>query len=178
MDTHTENLLIFTRLAIFHNSSEAFMLFAWQCNPHCTQQRGKAWYRLFWHLLMIQNQWQNYKPRDVNVFCAVCAVCWPYRLPNVLMFSRAKRSCLSLPDTASFINPAFSWRPRKISTFWGNERQRNGEAGAFSVRWGFCADSYTPYFFLVGCELPQVWQAAGVMGDIWQMHISSLESFI
>lgn len=146
MDTHTENLLIFTRLAIFHNSSEAFMLFAWQCNPHCTQQRGKAWYRLFWHLLMIQNQWQNYKPRDVNVFCAVCAV---------LMFSRAKRSCLSLPDTASFINPAFSWRPRKISAFWGNERQRNGEAGAFSVRWGFCADRTLRLFFWLVVSCPR-----------------------
>lgn len=167
------------------NSSEAFMLLA-PYLAHSTEGKRNDMGFFFTaanDTKSVTQPWAQ-KCKSVVVLCTICcmlAIYW--RLPNLLMFSRAKRSCLSLPDTASFINPALSRRPRKISAFWGNESQRNGEAGAFSVRWGFCADSYTPSFFS-----GWLWAAPGVTGSWsnggrltdayfqpWKLHIKKID---
>lgn len=87
-----------------------------------------------------------------------------------------------------FCHVSSAWQQRaSLTQHWGRDPEKYphsreirvreiGEAGgSFSPLRIPCWQRHFVFLCLVGCELPQVWQAAGVMGDVWQMHISSLE---
>lgn len=74
--------------------------------------------------------------------------------------------------------------PEKYQSFEEIRGREMGKAGAFSVRWGFSADSYTPSFFFSGW----LWAAPGVTGSRsnggrltdayfqpWMLHIKKID---
>lgn len=144
------------------------------------------WKMLIFTQLAMQAHWQQTSRVTFLLF-------GEQKSPMIYPFQQNKIWCylvimISIKRVCFLPCELFAWQQRvSLTRLWGRDpekyphsqeirdREIGGAGGFLSPLRIPCWQRHFVFLCLVGCELPQVWQAAGVMGDVWQMHISSLE---